>query len=547
MERLKYVLFFVFSYQLIGAQINCESGNCINGTGVCIYPSGARYEGHFKDGKPAGKGILLFSDGRKYNGDWKEGYREGLGILTHSNGDKYTGKFEFNKYEGKGIMTYANGNRYEGEWQDGKQHGQGKFFYANGDRYEGSFYNGRCEGDGVMFYNDGSLYEGQWSNNVRNGTGVLLFSDGQKIAGEWVKGQYVSDWSKYAFQGDTSTLPNCNAVFCERGRGKYTYSDGSVYIGDFYYGLPEGVGNIYYANGNRYEGGWKQHTPHGQGVMYYASGRVVGAIWDYGKAVNKLFVQGEAEGPAPVPVEYDKRVKIWAVIVGAAMYKHMPTLRYTDDDAYQLYAFLKSPEGGALPDRQLKLLIDEEATHSNMMDAMRSTFLRADENDVILFYFSGHGLQGSFLPVDFDGYNNQIKHTDLKRLLESSKAKHKLILADACHSGSLLAMKSPLKGVLQRYYKAFENTEGGMALLMSSKGEEYSLEDGGLRSGIFSHFLVRGLKGEADQDANLIVSIQELFDYVHKNVRMYTGNIQTPTLTGLFDPLMPVAVVRQDP
>ena len=80
---------------------------------------------------------------------------------------------------------------------------------------------------------------------------------------------------------------------------------------------------------------------------------------------------------------------------------------------------------------------------------------------------------------------------------------------------------------------------------MSSKGEEYSLEDGGLRSGIFSHFLVLGLKGAANQNGDDLVTIQELFDYVHQNVRMYTGNVQTPTLTGIFDPNMPVAFVRE--
>jgi len=544
-ELLAFTLLLLSTAGLTG-QINCESGNCINGKGICIYPSGARYEGDFKEGKPQGKGELTFSDGRVYNGDWENGYREGLGILTYSNGNKYTGDFIQNQMEGKGIMAYANSNRYEGQWKAGKQDGKGVFFFANGDRYEGYFQNGQCEGQGAMFYSDGSLYEGEWSNNVRHGKGKLLFPDGEKVSGEWINGQYITDWSKYAFQGDTASLRNCNVVNCERGRGKYTYSDGSLYVGDFYYGQPEGIGTVYYVSGNRYEGGWKQHTPHGRGVMYYASGRQVGAIWDFGKPVKKLFEQGEAEGPAPVVVERDKEVKIWAVIVGAALYKHMPPLRYTDDDAYQLYAFLKSPEGGALPDRQLKLLIDEDATHANITDAMRSTFLRADENDVILFYFSGHGLQGAFLPVDFDGYNNQLKHSDLKQMLEQSKAKHKLVLADACHSGSLLAMKSPLKSVLQRYYKEFENTQGGMALLMSSKGEEYSLEDGGLRSGIFSHFLVKGLKGDADQNGNLIVTIQELFAYVHQHVRMYTGNVQTPTLTGEFDPLMPVSAVRND-
>ncbi|MCB0635249.1 MAG: caspase family protein, partial [Lewinella sp.] len=223
---------------------------------------------------------------------------------------------------------------------------------------------------------------------------------------------------------------------------------------------------------------------------------------------------------------------------------HMPALRYTDDDAYQLYAFLKSPEGGALPDEQVELLIDEDATHRNILNAMRSTFLRADQNDMVLFYFSGHGLPGAFLPIDYDGYANRLEHTEVSEILQASRAKHKLVLADACHSGGLLAARTTAHLALQRYYEALSNSSGGTALLLSSKGEEYSLEDGGLRSGIFSHFLILGLKGEADNNNDQLVTIRELFNYVHQQVRVYTGNVQTPTLTGYFDDNMPVGVVR---
>ncbi len=97
---------------------------------------------------------------------------------------------------------------------------------------------------------------------------------------------------------------------------------------------------------------------------------------------------------------------------------------------------------------------------------------------------------------------------------------------------------------LRNYYDAFEQSSGGTALLMSSKGDEVSLEDHGLRQGIFSHFLIRGLKGEADKNRNKIVSVQELFDFVYGQVRTYTGNVQTPRLSGKFDPNMPIAAVR---
>src|SRR5690606_27266621 len=81
------------------------------------------------------------------------------------------------------------------------------------------------------------------------------------------------------------------------------------------------------------------------------------------------------------------QLKVWAVIVGVSSYNHMPTLRYTDDDAYRMFAFLKSPEGGALTDEQIKVLIDEEATKQNIENTMREVYSKAGPNDLIMLYF----------------------------------------------------------------------------------------------------------------------------------------------------------------
>jgi uncharacterized caspase-like protein len=79
---------------------------------------------------------------------------------------------------------------------------------------------------------------------------------------------------------------------------------------------------------------------------------------------------------------------------------------------------------------------------------------------------------------------------------------------------------------------------------MSSKADETSLESSGLRQGVFSHFLIRGLKGEADANQDKVITVQELFDFIRDKVRAYTGNRQSPVIKGTYDPKMPVAIVR---
>ena len=168
----------------------------------------------------------------------------------------------------------------------------------------------------------------------------------------------------------------------------------------------------------------------------------------------------------------------------------------------------------------------------------------ADENDVIITYFAGHGVNGYYIPFDCNGYQNKVDYNDVKTKLAMSQAKQKLCIVDACHSGSLLAMKAPVMESLNLFYSELSSTAGGTAFLMSSKEEEFSLESMGLRQGVFSHFLIEGLKGYADANANSIVTIDELYSFIYKKVKDYTGDAQTPVLAGSFDKTMPIAMIR---
>ena len=248
-------------------------------------------------------------------------------------------------------------------------------------------------------------------------------------------------------------------------------------------------------------------------------------------------------------------ITIWSLVIGVSSYSSMQSLKYADDDAYKIYSFLKSPEGGSVKEKNIQLLIDEDATKDKIFASLHNIVQKADSNDVIFFYFSGHGLEGAFLPFDYGQQSWQgkklvkdttkvISHELLADIFARSKAKHKLCFADACHSGSFSMAKGPSTPDNQ-YYKALESTKGGLALFTSSKTEEVSLEHQGVRQGVFSHYLIEGMYGLADQNQDYIVTIAELYDYVSQNVKSYTNYQQTPTISGAFDPLTPVSLIRK--
>ena len=75
----------------------------------------------------------------------------------------------------------------------------------------------------------------------------------------------------------------------------------------------------------------------------------------------------------------------------------------------------------------------------------------------------------------------------------------------------------------------------GLMLFLSSRTNETSRENPYGRNGQFTRYLLRGLKGGADNNRNRIVEAKELFDFVAVNVAKATKGKQHPVMWGRFD------------
>ncbi len=243
--------------------------------------------------------------------------------------------------------------------------------------------------------------------------------------------------------------------------------------------------------------------------------------------------------------------KVWAVIVGVSDYSDDQNksgwgdLRFCDDDATHLKNFLQSPKGGKLPDEQVKFLLNDEATRANILAAADELYMKANPNDLIIFYFSGHGG-----PNIFAGHDGSVSHTELKKIIAASGVNKRLCIADACYSGTFNSEDVKERRKLtedemnQKYYDHLGRTSQGMALFMSSASNETSLEMGSLQQGAFTYHYVEGLKGAADANGDKIITVSELYKYVSEKVATTTYDHQHPQLRGIFDHDMPVGVTH---
>ena len=560
---MKWKLFFfitlLFNWPLF-LRAQCSTINCIDGFGVKTFQDGSRYMGAFVQGNRQGIGICFWKNGSRFFGEWKLDKPAGVGVFINSQSLKQQGLWKKGKLieENPSLVTdklFSVSSRIQGCLAGDCIGGKGVLM-VNGDIYIGDFKNNLRHGIGICYYFNGSEYKGAWQGDKQHGNGALTYSDGRIRSGFWseniYQGSSVSDITVKTGgpQPPTSKvnekLEGCQSGNCKNGRGIYLYADGNIYEGDFENGLPNGTGKISYANGDVYEGEIEKGSLHGKGMMISANGNKVQGIWESGKFIKSIgseIVINQVTDNTPYSF-YEGEV--YVLLVGVSNYvNHREPLQYPDNDALNLFAFLRSPEGGAIPSKNIINLVDKVATRRNILDSLNAMLSRVTKKDMVIFYFSGHGIKGAFLPIDYDGtYEKVVYHHEIYSALQQSNAQFKMCIADACHAGSMQEQKGFLGSSQTDFYQNSQSVQSDFAMLLSSTSSENSAEADRLQQSVFSYYLIKGLEGLADTNRDKRISIQELFNYVGDNVRKFTENRQSPTLTGQFDRGKIIGIVR---
>ncbi len=146
---------------------------------------------------------------------------------------------------------------------------------------------------------------------------------------------------------------------------------------------------------------------------------------------------------------------------------------------------------------------------------------RVKKGDELIVYISSH--------MDPESFHLGVDKFMFSELLDSAKAtgaSFRIFIIDGCKSGSVTQKGLSLVGSVKAI-KPVRRVAEGEVLLTSTAPDEDALESERLGGSFFTHYLVSGLMGAADIDANGKVSMEEILDFTHDNTVYATAGSPT--------------------
>jgi uncharacterized caspase-like protein len=233
-----------------------------------------------------------------------------------------------------------------------------------------------------------------------------------------------------------------------------------------------------------------------------------------------------------------------ALVIGVENYKRMPEALYASTDASVFEDYAHQALG--VPRGRIVSLLDSDADHFGIQDAVQKLRARVDAKTDLYVYFAGHGFASGkgipyLLPHDGDArYLDQLtSRNDLFESLEALGARSVTVFLDTCYSGRGRTGTVLAKGMRPLIIASSnEGVPAGFTVISAAASDEFSGDLPEAEHGLFSYYLMRGLGGEADRDGDRAITVKELHDYVAGEVGRQAarlGREQTPELFGELD------------
>jgi len=227
-----------------------------------------------------------------------------------------------------------------------------------------------------------------------------------------------------------------------------------------------------------------------------------------------------------------RRRNLWAVVVGINDYPNIRPLKYAVADAKAFYDLLV--KRNQVPVENVFLLLNEQATLQNLRSTLGTRIKnKAGADDMVIIYFAGHGaterdmlspdgdgLEKYMLPYGADSgdlYASALPMREVAHIFHRIRSERLVFVVDACYSGASGGRTVSITGMRANLSDRFlERLAGGKGkvIITASSANEVSVEKDELGHGVFTYYLVQGLRGPADTNADGLISVDEAYRYV---------------------------------
>ncbi len=227
--------------------------------------------------------------------------------------------------------------------------------------------------------------------------------------------------------------------------------------------------------------------------------------------IRKEFLNNDIFSDVDIPIKtYTKNINTLAVVIGIENYQYVPDAKYAYNDAQVFREYLIETLG--ISKQNIKMVLNSKATFAeiNKLLGKNGWLTRKAKNNPtdIIIYFAGHGISNleekttGLLAFDIDpNYSLGINVKNLYQNLNNLKANSVTIFLDACFTGQtreenlLITDSRPITIV-----PIVDHLSDKMSILTSTSDTQTSGAIKEQEHGLFTYFLLKGLRGNADVD-----------------------------------------------
>jgi uncharacterized caspase-like protein len=167
------------------------------------------------------------------------------------------------------------------------------------------------------------------------------------------------------------------------------------------------------------------------------------------------------------------------------------------------------------------------ASRSNILAEVSNAAKSAGEQGLLVSFCASHGVRvgETGYVLSRDALRDQLEETGVKvssleRHIRESKSRRKIAFVDTCQEEVFQDGSRSVGSGLgnMNWLAAWEKAEG-QVVVYAAKAGGFSYESDDLQQGVFTHFLLRGLGGEATAPGDGITRMENLINFVETEIK----------------------------